>query len=85
MGWGYGGVNPKTGEEMGYNVGGVCHHDGCPEKIDHGLAHVCGGMHEGGDHGCGYYFCGAHLTILRGEQFCMACASKYAEACPEDE
>jgi len=63
MGWGYCGVNPTTGEEMGYCVQGECHADGCVNLIDHGLGNVCGGEHEGGEHGCGYYFCTDHLYL----------------------
>jgi len=61
MGWGYCGKNSETGDEMGYSVQGVCSCSGCNKEIDHGLAFVCGGMHEGGDLGCGRYFCYDHL------------------------
>jgi len=64
MGWGTCGKNSKTGEMMGYCYSGKCNHQGCKEIIPHGLACVCGGMHEGGDLGCGYYFCENHLYCL---------------------
>jgi len=82
MGWSRCGVNNDTGEEMGYAVEGVCHHPGCEEKIDHGLAYVCGGMHENGET-CGYYFCQNHLFMgkLNGEtvQMCEECLNSQEE------
>jgi hypothetical protein len=45
MGWAYCGVNPDTGEEMGYGVAGQCHEHGCLAPIDHGLSYLCGDMH----------------------------------------
>lgn len=83
MGWGYCGTNPDTGEEMGYAILGVCHAEGCDKAIDHGISYVCGGMHEGGEHGCGYYFCGDHLAVYcRGDdplgyELCKACGQAY--------
>jgi len=83
MGWAHCGVNPDTGEEMGYGVPGVCSQPGCNVKIDHGLSYVCGKMHEGGEHGCGRYFCTAHLFHVftkAGEmspQLCEACAGDF--------
>lgn len=62
MGWADCGVNAETGDQMGYAHEGVCHRADCCAEIDHGLAHVCGGMHGGGDHGCGRYFCEKHLS-----------------------
>lgn len=75
MGWGYG-VN-NEGREVGYSVEAVCDQEGCEEEIDRGLYYVCGSMHDGGEHGCGQYFCGAHLYIdmsgKTNEQLCPAC------------
>lgn len=58
MGWGLC-VNAK-GRDCGYMVGSTCDKDGCEAKIDRGLDYVCGGMHDGGEHGCGGYFCDEH-------------------------
>lgn len=63
MGWGDCGKNHKTGDMMGYCYPGVCSQSGCLKEINHGLSYVCGGMHEGGDSGCGLYFCDKHLSI----------------------
>lgn len=84
MGWGYCGINSITGEEMGYAVTGKCSFSGCNTEIDHGLSYVCGGMHEGGVHGCGRYFCSKHLTQIWDElietvdsQVCDSCRADY--------
>jgi hypothetical protein len=78
MGWGYG--HNADGREIGYLVSGECDFEGCHAAIDRGLAFVCGGMHDGGEHGCGRYFCAAHLFHgFRGEdeemspQLCAEC------------
>lgn len=60
MGWSYG-INLE-GREVGYSVEATCDYAGCGEKIDRGLAYVCGGMHDGDEYGCGRYFCGTHLA-----------------------
>lgn len=80
MGWAFCGKNRATGAEMGYGVDGVCDHPECAEEIDHGLSYVCGGMHEGGELGCGRYFCGRHLTYVENGydglvQVCHECAA----------
>ena len=64
MGWGH--IKLPDGREVGYCVDSTCEHPGCTEKIDRGLAFVCGGMHEGGEHGCGHYFCQKHLGLAIG-------------------
>lgn len=80
MGWGYCGKNSLTGEEMGYSVEGICHHPDCDEKINHGLAYVCGAMHED-ENTCQHYFCTKHLTWgeVNGElvQMCEKCAKEW--------
>jgi len=63
---------------IGYGVPSICDHPGCNEKIDRGLAYVCGGEPYGGDHGCGQFFCAKHLrmhTWKDGEttQSCKRC------------
>lgn len=87
MSWAHGKL--PSGEEVGYAVPGTCEHPGCAASIDKGLAHVCGGMHEGGEHGCGRYFCPRHLTfavnpvtgyIIRDAgQVCMKCCETLEE------
>lgn len=64
MGWMLCGKNPETGEMMGYGYSGICNHPRCNKEINHGLSYVCGGMHEGGELGCGKYFCTNHLNWL---------------------
>ncbi len=46
--------------DIGYGVPAWCDHPNCNEKIDRGLAFVCGGEAYGGDDGCGLYFCEKH-------------------------
>lgn len=50
------------GREAGYGVEATCDKPGCREQIDRGLAYLCGdAVGDGGEHGCGRYFCGRHL------------------------
>lgn len=82
MGWSCG-VN-NEGRKVGYSVEATCDQGGCSKEIDRGLAYACGAMHDGGDRGCGGYFCYAHLeyVVLReepfemSEQVCPACAER---------
>lgn len=83
MGWAYG-VN-NDGREIGYSVNAICDAKGCKVKIDRGLAYVCGGMHDGGDFGCGKYFCSKHRTWAeisadRAVEFCKPCAKAVPKA-----
>ena len=56
---------------IGYGVPAWCDQPGCDQRIDRGLSHVCGAEPYGGNHGCGLFFCGAHL---KGEpQRCERC------------
>lgn len=71
MGWGFG-IN-NEGREVGYYVRAICDEDGCEAHIDRGLAYVCGGMHDGGEWGCGRYFCGDHLFFGGPTQLCPSC------------
>lgn len=77
MGWSYG-INSE-GREVGYSVEATCDEEGCERKIDRGLAYVCGDMHDGGDYGCGEYFCYDHLYITEKGQFCKRCAERIDE------
>ncbi|WP_051877194.1 hypothetical protein [Streptomyces natalensis] len=58
--------------EAGYDVPTTCEQPGCTERIDRGLAHLCGETPGGDDYGCGGYFCGRHLYMApegqRGER-----------------
>jgi len=59
MGWSIG-YDYNWKRDIGYGVPAWCDHPSCNEKIDRGLAYVCGGEPYGGEHGCGLYFCAAH-------------------------
>ena len=59
--------------DIGYGVPAFCDHPDCNEKIDRGLAFVCGGEPYGGDDGCGLYFCEKHLNGLM--QLCRRCSN----------
>lgn len=74
MGWGYG--HNDEGREIGYSVEAKCDEPGCGRDIDRGLAYVCGGMHDGDEHGCGKYFCGDHLYIAE-TQLCRPCSDQF--------
>jgi hypothetical protein len=47
--------------EAGYGVEDICNRDDCNEKIDRGIAYLCGATPGGDEHGCGYYFCGYYF------------------------
>jgi histidinol phosphatase-like PHP family hydrolase len=59
MGWAYG--QNADGRDIGYGVEATCDQDGCNAEIDRGLDYVCGSMHDGGEFGCGKYFCHEHM------------------------
>jgi hypothetical protein len=52
------------GREAGYGVEAECDREGCAERIDRGLAWLCGNDPDGwrdlSEPGCGKYFCGKH-------------------------
>lgn len=84
MGWSYG--TNAAGREVGYAVDAECDHPDCHEEIDRGLAYCCGGMHDGGEHGCGGYFCSAHLAMTGPSCFmCDACCDVWDAANPNTE
>lgn len=61
MGWSLG-HDDTHDRYIGYGVPAFCDHPDCNEKIDRGLSYVCANQEPyGGDHGCGLYFCGAHM------------------------
>ena len=76
MGWANCGTDGR-GRRIGYAVRAKCDHRGCKEKIDRGLAYVCGGMHGGDEHGCGGYFCGKHRKAIPTG----SAGPKYVEVC----
>lgn len=82
MSWAYG--IAADGREIGYSVKDICNEPGCSAEIDRGLSFVCGGMHEGGDHGCGSYFCTAHMDVVEHEGKYFQLCSKCAAALPCD-
>ncbi len=77
MGWGTC-VNSE-GRDCGYMIDAICDFDGCESEIDRGLAYVCGDMHDGGEFGCGRYFCYDHLIQTGIGQFCEECANLIEE------
>lgn len=81
MGWSIG-YDTNWNRDIGYGVPAVCDHPKCNEKIDRGLAYVCGGGPYGesnveyGPDGCGLFFCYKHLAFGRSEhapQMCPRC------------
>ncbi|MDB4928306.1 MAG: hypothetical protein JWM10_790 [Myxococcaceae bacterium] len=83
MGWAGPMPNAK-GRMVGYAVAATCDTEGCGEKIDRGLGYVCGDMHDGGEHGCGDYFCGQHLYYGGCSPLCGPCLETWEEThvCP---
>lgn len=77
MGWS-GPMPNAEGRPVGYAVEATCDHEGCDARIDRGLAYVCGGMHDGGELGCGLYLCSAHL-FYGAVQLCGACLDRCEE------
>jgi hypothetical protein len=52
-----------AGRQVGYLHDAECDYHGCTTGIDLGLAYVCGGEVDGGELGCGGYFCPSHLCF----------------------
>lgn len=77
MGWSIG-YDTKWSRDIGYGVPATCDHPGCGAEIDRGLGYVCGQDVYGGDHGCGLFFCDAHLTFAEshGDRVCERCATE---------
>ena len=73
MGWAIG-YDGNWKRDIGYGVPSICDHPDCDEKIDRGLAYVCGSEPHGGDVGCGLFFCPKHLIYGRkGKSICARC------------
>lgn len=84
MGWGYGIL--ADGREAGYNVVAKCEEPGCLERIDRGLAYLCGMMHgQDDEEGCGHYFCSRHLFYGGPNQMCAKCLKDWEEFHPEND
>lgn len=74
MGWSIG-YSEAWKRDIGYGVPAYCDHPKCNRVIDRGLSHVCGGEHDGGEKGCGLYFCtDEHLSGFSYDQRCPKCA-----------
>lgn len=78
MSWSIG-YDKHWDRDIGYGVPATCDHPGCNEQIDRGLGYVCGGEPYGGEHGCGLFFCLAHLQYAgdkrQNKQLCSRCYS----------
>jgi hypothetical protein len=80
----------RNGEkiEAGYSVETVCEETGCKEKIDRGLAYLCGETPGGDEHGCGGYFCGQHLLgspVPEASGLCQSCSDRWDAEDPDPE
>lgn len=65
--------------KAGYLIATTCEQPGCNEKIDRGLAYLCGEQPGGDENGCGGYFCGHHLyTAPEGQHGsrCILCRDR---------
>lgn len=62
MGWSIG-FDSNWNRDIGYGVPAECDHPDCDAQIDRGLSYVCGGQPYGEPHGCGLFFCDAHLFM----------------------
>jgi hypothetical protein len=82
MSWSIGFDN-RWNRDIGYGVPAWCDYPGCIERIDRGLAHVCGGDAYGGERGCGLYFCASHLLYSpRYRQLCERCYPRIRKPFP---
>lgn len=59
------------GRDVGYGVPAYCDQPDCGERINRGLAYVCGAEPYGGELGCGLFFCGNHQPGRH--QLCERC------------
>ena len=72
MSWAVG-YDTNWKRDIGYGVPAICDHPKCNERIDRGIAYVCGAEPCGGEKGCGLYFCGKHQVGYY--QRCKKCAT----------
>ena len=56
-------VYERNGRDCGYGIPSLCDQPECSEKIDRGLAYLCGKDPGGDEFGCGLYFCSSHLLL----------------------
>ena len=77
MSWAFG-VNLE-GHEVGYTVEAECDETGCMKRIDRGLAYACGDAPDGGEHGCGLFFCYDHLLMGGPVQLCKQCIQRHSK------
>jgi len=87
MGWSIG-FDTRWNRDIGYGVPATCDFPRCEEKIDRGLGYVCGGDPYGGEHGCGLFFCGEHLTYGRKDMIplcnrCLRYRAPYKHLSPD--
>ena len=82
------GINAE-GREVGYAIAGNCDHPECDAEIDRGLSYICGSQINGGEHGCGKFFCESHRrTTVTGPDtasLCAACMKHYEAAYPNED
>lgn len=75
MSWSIG-FDDNYSRYIGYGVPSICDKPGCNERINRGVSYVCGGDFNGGDKGCGLYFCRKHLLEDRSDgPFCPRCTA----------
>jgi hypothetical protein len=79
---GYAQYRLPDGQQGGYAVEAMCDEPGCTERIDRGLAYLCGTHPGGSETSCGGYFCGSHLYHGRPHQMCGRCLDDL-ESLPE--
>lgn len=74
MGWSIGYDN-NWKRDIGYGVPAICDHPGCGAEIDRGLGYVCcDHQPQGGERGCGLYFCPDHQHMTeKHHQLCSRC------------
>ena len=72
------------GRDAGYGVPAVCDHPGCNERIDRGLAYICGGEPASDSRGCNLYFCPQHLHWSpRLPMLCYRCLKRRKPFAPK--
>ena len=74
MSWSVG-YDTRWQRDIGCGVPSICDHPGCGAEIHRGLSYVCCDGHpEGGDRGCGLYFCEDHQHATEAHyQLCGRC------------
>mgnify|MGYP000106075253 CR=1 FL=1 len=78
MSWSVG-FSDKHSRDVGYGVPCICEHPDCDSEIDRGLSYVCGDMHDGGESGCGLYFCSEHRRSHYTDYHCTAILAELVE------